>query len=49
MRMPCSKFESNGTFDVTHLITLAVTMVLIGLKRSVWFHLKTDQMQCLSI
>jgi len=27
------------------VVTLAVTVVLIGLKRSFWFHLNTDRMQ----
>lgn len=40
--MPCSslfvlelelEFESNGTLDMTQLMTLAVTVVLIELKR----------------
>jgi hypothetical protein len=43
-----SKFESNGTFDMPQLVTLVVTVVLIRLKRSFWFHLNTDRMQCVS-
>jgi len=43
-----SKFGSNGTFDMPQLVTLVVTVVLIRLKRSFWFHLNTDRMQCVS-
>jgi len=43
-----SRLECNGTFDMPQLVTLAVTVVLIGLERSFWFHLNTDRMQGLS-